>query len=463
MSTKFTTPFVKIKVGVLRDSCAPSGESTCDSSELAKLIKELHSKAIVIVGVYDDDHLKLYREAALRAGINPVLMKVVDYRWGDQSVKQNIAVLEHNWIADMAAETEVTVPVSRREVITGSVMVGKDRIDKPVFLPDRCNGLYRACTICQDSCPYGALSIDKKSGLSINYEKCTSCGLCVSACPTSAIQFPSVSQQSIYDLSQTEGKKVISCYKDQEDSVKLPCIAMLSAEDVVALRGSGELVIKCPGCELSKFTDGIKSFASSLNSIIGGIAVQAPDKNETAGPVKEFSLNLTNISKRLEVRKLVTDEKVRDLLLYSVEVDDETCTMCESCARWCPTSALRIEKIDEKSALTFDPESCTGCKICINVCPAPGNSGEGKAVHVRRAKSEKKTLVEDYMVKCRVCGAPVGSRKSLDHVKAIMEGRGMQVDDEWLELCQKHRSEYSFKKMIGMNEQFKPKGAKKVG
>lgn len=51
MNTKFTTPFVKIKVGVLRDSCAPSGEATCDSSELSKRIKELHSKAIVIVGV----------------------------------------------------------------------------------------------------------------------------------------------------------------------------------------------------------------------------------------------------------------------------------------------------------------------------------------------------------------------------------------------------------------------------
>ncbi|MGC8558113.1 MAG: 4Fe-4S dicluster domain-containing protein [Nitrososphaeria archaeon] len=463
MNTKYTTPFVKIKVGVLRDPCVTSGEATCDSSELVKRIKELHSKAIVIVGVYDDDHLKLYREATIKAGINPILMRVVDYRWGDQYIKQNIAVLEHNWIADMAEETEVTMPVSRREVITGAVRVGKDRIDKPVFLPDRCNGLYRACTICQDSCPYGALSIDKKSGIGINYEKCTSCGLCVSACPTSAIQFPSVSQQSIYDLSQTEGKKVISCYKDQGDSVKLPCIAMLSAEDVVALRSSGELVIKCPGCELSKLTDGIKSFASGLNSIVGGIAVQAPDKNEAAGPVKEFSLDLANVSKRLEVRKLVAYEKVRDLLLYNVEVDGESCTMCESCARWCPTSALRIETKDGKSALTFDPESCTGCKICVNVCPAPGNSGEGKAVRVRRAKSERKTLVEDYVVRCRICGAPVGSRRSLDHVKAVMEGRGMQVDDEWLELCQKHRSEYSFKRMFSINAQFRPRGANKSG
>lgn len=34
----------------------------------------------------------------------------------------------------------------------------------------------------------------------------------------------------------------------------------------------------------------------------------------------------------------------------------------------------------------------------------------------------------------------------------------MEVDDEWLELCPKHRSEYAAKKLLGPNSQFKPRG-----
>ncbi|MGC8661212.1 MAG: 4Fe-4S dicluster domain-containing protein [Nitrososphaeria archaeon] len=460
MESIFKTPFVKIKVGILRHSCEhnpSSGIRTCDPSELANFVNDLHSRAIVIVGIYDEYHRKLYREAALKAGINPLLMRVVDYRWGEQAIAQNVAILEHNWIADMAIEEEVALPVSRRELIKGSVKVGRDRVDKPVYVSDNCRSLYRACTLCQDSCPYGAISIDRKAGVNIDYNKCNACGLCVSSCPMSAVQFPSVSQQSIYDLARIKGKKVISCYKDSENSIKLPCIASLSAEDLLVLRASGEVVLKCPGCELEKNLDTIRNTVNVINSLIGGVSIDIRNNHEAPAPVSEFTLNTLNLTRHAEVRERVTDKRVGSLLLYDISVDSN-CTMCESCAKWCPTSALKVEYDAEKSALTFDPASCIGCKICVNVCPAPGVSGE-KAISAKKGQSNKKVLVEDYMVKCRVCGAPVGSRKSLDHVKELMESKGMQVDDDWLELCQKHRSEYAFKKMLGMNAQFRPRGA----
>ncbi|MEM0097402.1 MAG: 4Fe-4S binding protein [Conexivisphaerales archaeon] len=463
MDSMFATPFIKNKIGVLRHSCLhnpSSGIKTCDPSELSNSIKDLHAKAIVIVGVYDESHLKLYREAALKAGVNPLLMRVVDYRWDNQLMEQNIAMLQHNWVADMAAELEVTVPVSRREVIKGSVKVGMDRIDKPVYIADQCRGLYRVCTLCQDSCPYGAINIDIKSGINIDYSKCSVCGLCTSVCPMSAIQFPSAPQQSIYDQTHIKGKKVISCYKHTGESLKVPCLAMLSAEDVLALRGSGELVLKCPGCELQSNLDGLKGIVKEINSLIGGITLEIPDGNQEPGVIKDFSLNLQNIANRAELRKTILDshQHMSSLLFYNVTVDDDSCTMCESCAKWCPTSALKIEYNGERSMLTFEPAQCIGCKICVNVCPASCNK-QSKVISVNRGQSERKTLAEDYMVKCRVCGAPVGSKKSLNHVKEVMEQKGIPVDDEWLERCQKHRSEYSFKMMLGMNAQFRPRGA----
>jgi len=448
------------KIGIIKHGCVhnPSGEvKTCDSAELADSIKRLNVKGLVIIGVYDEAHLKLYREAALKAGINPLLLRVVDYKWGEDAIKQNSILLEHNWIADKAQEIDITLPLSRREVIRGAIKIGKDRIDKPVYVPDYCGYLYRECTICQDSCPYSAITIDKKSGVKIEYEKCVACGLCVASCPESALQFPSVPQRSIFDLSIVKGNKTISCYKDSENSIKLPCIAMLSVEDLLALRSSGEVYLRCVGCELEKNLERLRQDVNNLNSVIGGIKLETKDKIEAYAEPLPFVISFDRIEKRSDLSKKVSEKKLKSILSFDITVDDG-CTLCEACAKWCPVSALKIENVEGQAALTFNPELCIGCNICINVCPVPSRDGFGKVIKVKRGKSEKKVLAKDYMVKCRVCGAPVGSRRSLNHIKEIMKKQGMEVDDEWLELCPKHRSEYAAKKLLGPNSQFKPRG-----
>ncbi len=449
----------KNKIGVLKHGCEhnPSGEvKTCDSAELADFIKKLNVKGLIIVGIYDEAHLKLYKEAALKAGLNPLLLRVVDYRWGEEAVGQNASLLEHNWLADKAQEVDITLPLSRREVIRGAIKIGKDRLDKPVYVPDYCGYLFRECTVCQDSCPYNAITTDKKSGVVINYDKCTACGLCVASCPESALQFPSVTQRSIFDLSTIKGNKTISCYKDAGNSIKLPCIAMLSVEDLLALRSSGELNLKCVGCELEKNLDKLKHDIKSVNSAVGGIKLEVKGKIEESAKPLPFTISLDNVEKRSDVNKRVSEKRLKDILSFDVTVDD-SCTLCEACAKWCPVSALKIENIEGQEALTFDPEPCIGCNVCINVCPVSLNNGLGKAINVNRGKSEKKVLAKDYVVKCRVCGAPVGSRRSLNHIKEVMKKQGMEVDDEWLELCPKHRSEYAAKKLLGPNSQFKPR------
>ncbi|MGC9145463.1 MAG: 4Fe-4S dicluster domain-containing protein [Nitrososphaeria archaeon] len=453
----------KNKIGVLKHGCEhnPSGEvKICDSAELADFIKRLNINGLIIVGVYDETHLKLYKEAALKAGLNPLLLRVVDYRWGDEAIAQNTVMLERNFVADKAQVIDITLPLSRREVITGAVKVGKDRVDKPVYISDYCGYLYRECTVCQDSCPYNAITVDKKSGVKIDYEKCTACGLCVASCPESALQFPSAPQRSIFDLSALKGNKTISCYKDKGNSIKLPCIAMLSLEDLLALRSSGEVYLRCVGCELEKNLEKLKQNVMAVNSVIGGIKFEIRGNTEKSVEPVPFTIRLDNVEKRSDLRKRFKENKLKDILSYDVKVDD-SCTLCEACAKWCPVSALKIENIDGQKALTFDPDPCIGCNICINVCPESSKDGSGKAIKVYRGKSEKKVLARDYLVKCRVCGAPVGSRRSLNRIKEVMRKQGMEVDDEWLELCPKHRSEYAVKKFLGPNSQFKPRGSVK--
>ncbi len=464
MSNFLSTPLIKVKVDVFYHSCphnVSSGFYSCDPNEIASKLKGM--KAVVIVGKYDEQHLKLYKEASLRAGLNPLLVRVVDSSWGERAIEENKKILENGWVADLALIEEKSLPISRRELIRGELKTVKDRIDKPVWISDMCN-LYRACTLCQDSCPYGAVKVDKKTGVSIDYSKCTACGLCVSSCPMSAIQFPSVSQQAIFELSKIKGDKRISCYKDHDNSIKLPCIGMLSAIDLVMLRSSGRVNLYCPGCELSKNLKDLKVTVEDLNNSVGGFSLTTPDyniqpkENEKAVNLEKFSF----LANKSEAMQLIMKSNNLPDVSYEAEINNEVCTMCESCAKWCPTTALTIDYTNEMERLSFDPDKCIGCKICINVCPEGDNacSSGNKAIKIfpaKEVKHEVKELMKDEIVKCRVCGSIVGSRKSLNLVKKIMKERGLECEDEWLERCQKHRAEYSFKKFFGKEVKFKPR------
>ncbi|NON62579.1 hypothetical protein HLB03_07720, partial [Acidianus sp. DSM 29099] len=113
-------PFLTNKVSVFYHACEHGqdrGFKSCNSFEIALTLKSLHSKAIVIVGVYDSFHLSLYKEAVLKSGINPLLVKVVDYRWGDKAIEEAKLALERNWIASKAPVKETKVNLSRREIL----------------------------------------------------------------------------------------------------------------------------------------------------------------------------------------------------------------------------------------------------------------------------------------------------------------------------------------------------------
>lgn len=430
-------------------------------SELAKKLKELNSKAILIVGKTDDNHLQLYKEAIKEAEIDPLLVRIVDISSEKEVIDQNKVILENAWTAELAFTEEKAEPLSRRDLIRGNLRKVKIKIDKPVYINNYCNWLYRACNICEESCPYNAIIVDKKSGVIINYEKCVNCGLCVASCPTSAIQYPSVSQQSIFELAKLEGEKKITCYKNEKnDGIKVPCLAMLSDVDIALLRSNGKLRFECVGCELKdnlkKFLEIIKEF----NNLYGGISFVSPFL-KIEEPKEEKNINKINyqsIFNRAEARKELMRHEVP--VQYEVHIDNTACTICESCIKWCPTSALKLVREDEKEKIVFNPLACIGCNICENVCPESCGAGKKKVINVSRSNAvskEEKEIFADELVRCKVCKEPIGSRKSINHIKKIMEERGLCVDDEWLERCPKHRAEYSFQKRFGFQAKFKPR------
>jgi len=88
---------------------------------------------------------------------------------------------------------------------------------------------------------------------------------------------------------------------------------------------------------------------------------------------------------------------------WIVVLDPERCTLCEVCARDCPTGALRLERTADAVKLLFDAALCHGCPEgngCHETCP------EG-AIHLERgggADGSERLLLASALIPCAHCG-----------------------------------------------------------
>jgi ferredoxin len=125
---------------------------------------------------------------------------------------------------------------------------------------------------------------------------------------------------------------------------------------------------------------------------------------------------------------------------FTVELDEQACSLCEVCARECPTGALRLERSAETLGLIFAPGLCNGCPqgdSCQEICPE-------KAIVVRQTAQphvdeEPRVLLESRMVRCAYCGEPFAP---LHKIEAI-EKKG-QAKHDLCPLCRRTHLVVSF-------------------
>lgn len=132
--------------------------------------------------------------------------------------------------------------------------------------------------------------------------------------------------------------------------------------------------------------------------------------------------------------------------LGAVEVDVGGCTLCLSCVAVCPTRALGDHA--ERPELTFDENLCVQCGLCVATCPekvitlTPRLDFEARAAGRVPLKREEPAL-------CLSCGAPFGSKSSIDKITAKLADHWMYRDDparlDLIRMCEDCRVQRSVK------------------
>ncbi|WP_448202531.1 4Fe-4S binding protein [Azospirillum sp. sgz302134] len=326
----------------------------------------------------------------------------------------------------------------------------------PTIAAERCvhnKALVASCRGCADACPRGAWIVDE-DGVSLDAQSCDGCGLCAPACPQSVIShghraarrleagrpvaFAACSQTGLRNGQDGNGR-------DGVEGV-LPCLNVLSLSDLAALYRDGvrRMVIArgtCAACptgsstavrleraveELNALLDGrglpplvltrrsatpwraYLTFDTVPDEITGGTEAESPNAVSRRGLFRLSSRRPTVPVAAVEAQadsirppgRLLPEPAAARLAdtqpwPWVPSIDSSVCEGCGSCARLCPTGAIRLT--EDPPAFRIIAEDCTGCRLCVDVC-RPG------ALILERLAPRRQIIVALHPRRCPSCG-----------------------------------------------------------
>lgn len=269
------------------------------------------------------------------------------------------------------------------------------------------------CRNCIESCPSGALSINKRKVV-VDGSQCTACMLCVAACPQDALD-AGFDFGRFLDSFATKSKTVISCIQQPQshpDEIIVPCVGIISKQllTAIVLGPSASVTVNLTGCSDCPNQNGAAVFKKDCQQITEFFSDSDPTKiilaqDEVASTtnhadrrsfltkVNEVAFNVSKkcfssplppqeekdkTSRRIPfktelIKSLMVSVngelslKILTLFGHRLSVNRE-CTCCPLCKGICPTGALRIERHHQGKKLKFTTLDCNGCGLCIEFC-----------------------------------------------------------------------------------------------
>ncbi|MBW2528561.1 MAG: 4Fe-4S binding protein [Deltaproteobacteria bacterium] len=121
---------------------------------------------------------------------------------------------------------------------------------------------------------------------------------------------------------------------------------------------------------------------------------------------------------------------------WVIKVDTDRCSLCESCAKHCPTGALRRLEKEQALELRFLPALCNGCaggEGCEAICPEQAITRWDRTP---QAPEREVLLVEGELATCTYCGDTFAPTRKLD---AVERKRQREVVRDYCPLCRREQ------------------------
>jgi len=338
-------------------------------------------------------------------------------------------------------------PVSRRALFTLPPMV-YDPV--PSIQRERCRAP-DGCDRCVTVCPFGALDLNE-GRVQVEGRRCRSCGLCVPACPSRAVLFPTASAEEVEAevnalLGRGVGIAFVCRRKGTLDpgegwvAVPVPCTGTVPSSALMASLALGVPAVALLGCGegcIARQAPSARQRVGFVEALLeqGGQSGRAllaeeaplpvppapPEATPPEGPLPLYGAGADASALLALARRLGLDGETLEhpgAPVGRVRVDPERCTLCEACSL-CPTGALSVERETNGLRLVLDPLLCNACGVCAQVCPEEGAVRVERVADLRFLQGGRRTVVESEEARCERCGAPIASRRMLDRLASLL-------------------------------------------
>ena len=342
------------------------------------------------------------------------------------------------------------------------------------------------CTACKDICPFGE-QIFTRPNLVKDWDPCTDCGLCVSACRSGCI-VPSPEQvQRDTSPADTDNDTIwIGCEKsDRKNTVVRSCIAALSWETLAYLALNKKIVLDltpCGECENDLCAAQLRKELTRLVEFFGQPLFEARftlayEEEDAPFHVQELSRremfshmtqgSKTGTKKLLQMLpglrseddagvdfRLMLHQRTKQLkaametpLRYGYYLPNFTdkCFGCGKCEKACRAGALKLEDLpDGQTRVVITPWKCSECGVCAAACSNHGIDG----MKLRQLTSLGPVSICKFTkTVCATCGKPIAPG-SVDGICSVcrIKARTKKRQEEALARAKERQAEREAKR-----------------
>jgi ferredoxin len=281
---------------------------------------------------------------------------------------------------------------------------------------------YSECGACSAACPHDAIELTSE-GIAISETTCQNCALCTAACPIEALTAHNLPRVELLRRAIKQPEVTFACAPSGLPADEIvPCLGALDGAMLALLVGRGIGVTlagthHCGTCshgeiaqrmlarhlevvELLRQTVGGAAwgtisvpseviatkmehdasrrhlFRRVFGRTFNGVAEAAADLEKQPVPMTAIRIASPVLTVGRDLLQKLFDNAPKDAPrvphhegVFAGQIELAAgCTVCEACARACPTAALKIGENAVSWALMFQFSRCVGCGLCLEVC-----------------------------------------------------------------------------------------------